>query len=70
MPIDLENSKPDPEKIGLCENCRFLQRQKTNRGSQFIRCVRADEDKNFSRYPALPVRVCLGYEPRDGFGRD
>jgi hypothetical protein len=32
------------------------------RGSTFYRCGRADTDPRFPRYPALPVRACIGYE--------
>jgi hypothetical protein len=33
------------------------------RGSTFFRCGRADTDARFVRYPALPMRECVGYEP-------
>jgi hypothetical protein len=46
-------------------------RSTTNRrGSTFYRCLRADTDPRFTRYPPLPVRACPGYEaapPQDYF---
>jgi len=35
------------------------------RGSVFYRCLRADTDPRFVRYPPLPVLQCSGYERRD-----
>ena len=37
-------------------------RRTTARGSTFWRCLRADDDPRFVRYPALPVRECPGFE--------
>lgn len=34
----------------------------TRRGSTFYRCLRADTDDRFQRYPPLPVLECPGYE--------
>jgi hypothetical protein len=40
--------------------------QKSARGSQFRRCMRAETDERFARYPRLPVVECAGFEePRD-----
>ncbi|HEV8381904.1 MAG TPA: hypothetical protein VGQ29_09980 [Gemmatimonadales bacterium] len=36
------------------------------RGSTFYRCLRADTDPRFVRYPPLPVLSCPGYERRAG----
>lgn len=38
--------------------------QGTRRGGVFIRCTRADEDRAFDRYPAIPVLSCHGFEGR------
>jgi hypothetical protein len=35
------------------------------RGSAFYRCLRADADPRFVRYPPLPVLECPGYDRRD-----
>lgn len=36
----------------------------SRRGSTFYRCMRAETDPRFVRYPQLPVRECPGYEAR------
>jgi hypothetical protein len=36
--------------------------QTTARGSRFWRCLRADDDPRFARYPRLPVTACSGFE--------
>jgi len=38
--------------------------QETARGSRFWRCLLAEKDERFIRYPRLPVRECPGYERR------
>ena len=48
--------------MGLCARCRHARTQETKRGSTFWRCLRADDDPRFVRYPALPVRECPGFE--------
>jgi hypothetical protein len=48
--------------VGLCARCRHARTQTTKRGSTFWRCLRAETDARFVRYPPLPVRVCAGYE--------
>ena len=50
------------DSIGLCQTCRWMRAVTTRRGSRFYRCGRADTDPRFPRYPALPVRQCVGYE--------
>jgi len=49
---------------GLCASCRFARTQESAKGSRFSRCLRADEDPRFMRYPPLPVRECSGYAER------
>jgi uncharacterized protein YciI len=53
---------PGPETVGLCFSCRFMRSTGNRRGSVFFRCLRADDDPRFLRYPPLPVRSCPGYE--------
>lgn len=55
--------KPEP---GLCGSCRWARAVMSSRGSRFLRCGRADGDPAFSRYPALPVRACAGFEVARG----
>jgi hypothetical protein len=52
----------DDRLIGLCARCRHARVQTTARGSTFWRCLRAESDPRFARYPVLPVRVCPGFE--------
>ncbi|MFK7896898.1 MAG: hypothetical protein AB8G23_13730 [Myxococcota bacterium] len=47
--------------IGLCADCQFRREQRSQRGSIFYRCARADGDDAFSRYPPLPVLRCRGF---------
>lgn len=54
-------SEPD---AGLCPSCAHARLQRTARGSAFWRCLRADTDPRFPRYPRIPVLACPGYEPR------
>ena len=60
-----DRPRPPAPEIGLCADCRHARTQVTGRGSTFWRCLRAEEDPRFRRYPALPVRVCPGYERTD-----
>lgn len=53
------------ESVGLCFTCRWMRTVTSRRGSTFYRCLRADSDPRFVRYPPLPVRECPGYELRD-----
>jgi hypothetical protein len=46
---------------GLCGGCRHCQVVETPR-SVFYLCRRSFTDPRFRKYPALPVRVCSGYE--------
>jgi hypothetical protein len=48
--------------VGLCARCRHARTQTTKRGSTFWRCMRAETDARFARYPPLPVRACPGFE--------
>lgn len=50
-------------RIGLCQNCRFVRRIHSDRGSIFYMCQRSSTDESFPKYPRLPVLNCAGYEP-------
>ena len=58
-------SSNPPTNVGLCADCRFSNVQRSERGSEFWRCRRADTDERFPRYPPLPIRECTGYEASD-----
>lgn len=51
--------------VGLCATCRWVRIVTNRRGSLFYRCLRADTDARFKRYPPLPVLECPGYDRRD-----
>ena len=51
------------DEVGLCADCRWARPQQNARGSTFWRCLRAETDPRFVRYPRLPIRECPGYEP-------
>jgi hypothetical protein len=61
MPASDRERDEDPE-VGLCARCRWARVQTTARGSRFWRCLRADDDPRFARYPRLPVTACSGFE--------
>jgi len=48
---------------GLCGRCRWSDRIRTRRGTDFWRCVRSETDAKFPKYPRLPVDLCSGFEP-------
>jgi hypothetical protein len=52
--------------VGLCASCRHAAAHESPRGSVFWRCLRADDDPSYQRYPPLPVQACAGHEPRGG----
>jgi len=56
----------DEAAVGRCASCRHASTQESARGSVFWRCLRADRDPDYPRYPPLPVRECPGHEPRPG----
>jgi hypothetical protein len=54
----------DRTSAGLCADCLHARRVESSRGSIFVLCLRAERDPAFKKYPALPVKSCVGYEPR------
>jgi hypothetical protein len=48
--------------VGLCSSCRHAKTVTSDKGSVFWRCLLAERDKSFSKYPQLPVLVCGGFE--------
>jgi len=55
---------PDETSVGLCAHCRHASAQENTRRRVFWRCLRADHDPAYRRYPPLPVVACAGHEPR------
>ncbi len=54
--------RPEDAGVGLCARCRYAQRQRSAKGSEFWRCLRADELPWLLRYPPLPVRACQAFQ--------
>jgi hypothetical protein len=50
-------------RVGLCASCAHAAVQRSARGSEFWRCLRADHDPALRRYPPLPVRACHAHAP-------
>ena len=50
---------------GLCATCKWVRIARNRRGSVFYRCLRAETDPRFVKYPPLPVLRCPGYDRRD-----
>jgi len=53
----------DAARVGLCIDCRWMRDTTNRRGWTFFRCLRADTDARYKRYPPLPVLECPGHEP-------
>jgi len=53
----------EPRRVGLCAACSHVQVITSTRGSRFYLCRLSVTDPRFPKYPALPVRICAGYEP-------
>jgi hypothetical protein len=47
---------------GLCADCRHARVIQSDRSSIFLQCQLAFTNKNFVKYPRLPVRYCTGYK--------
>jgi hypothetical protein len=62
-----ERRRADPKRaeVGLCASCRQARRILSSKGSEFWLCGRAESDRNYPKYPPLPVLRCLGYEPAE-----
>lgn len=46
---------------GLCDTCLYKVVIKNDRANEFLVCALSRQDKNFPRYPQLPVIACSGY---------
>ena len=53
----------EAQRAGLCASCVHAQVITSSRGSRFYLCRLSITDPRFPKYPALPLRVCSGYEP-------
>ena len=48
--------------VGLCADCKHVQRIISDRGAAFYLCALSAVDSRFVKYPRLPVISCSGYE--------
>jgi len=51
---------------GLCDRCVHHRVIRSGRGSEFLMCGRAKDDRGYMKYPPLPVFRCAGFEESDG----
>jgi hypothetical protein len=49
-------------KVGLCGDCAHARQIGSDRASTFLQCQLSFTDRNFQKYPRLPVLTCSGYE--------
>jgi hypothetical protein len=63
----METSSND--RVGLCASCRLAQIVASSKGATFYLCTLSATDPSFRRYPALPVRTCAGYQPKELSGQ-
>jgi predicted CoA-binding protein len=54
-----------PDAVGLCHDCRHA-RQVPAADTTYWLCRRSVTDPSFPKYPALPVRVCRGFQWGEG----
>ena len=52
------------DRVGLCRTCRHAEVVSAARGSRFYRCLLAEEDHRYKKYPRLPVVECAGHARR------
>jgi uncharacterized protein (TIGR00290 family) len=57
---DVVPDHPSP-LVGLCATCLNAKVVTSDRGSVFFRCLLAEKNSGFQRYPRLPVINCSGY---------
>ena len=44
-------------------DCRWCEAVPTRHGPEYLRCLKAETDPGYAKYPQLPVRDCRGHEP-------
>ena len=58
--------QPGAVKAGLCDSCKHVQVNKSDRGPVYYFCRLSASDARFPKYPRLPVVTCAGYEKGEG----
>ncbi|MBS60454.1 MAG: hypothetical protein CL606_03990 [Anaerolineaceae bacterium] len=59
--LDVSNQSMDNVGIGLCVTCKHLRVVTSDRGSHFVMCNLARRNKQYEKYPVLPVLSCNGH---------
>ena len=49
----------------LCENCAFMRKVVTPKGSRFLLCQLSQTIPDYPKYPPQPVVRCEGYEKKE-----
>ena len=49
-------------KVGICLHCNFVSEIVSGKGSKFIQCKKHFTNKDFPKYPKLPVKFCTGFQ--------
>jgi hypothetical protein len=57
-----ESERERLARVGLCSACRHARVIRSAKHSEFWLCERSKTDARFAKYPALPVRACVGFE--------
>jgi hypothetical protein len=60
----MQTSSIEPARTGLCSTCEHARIMTNDRGSTFSLCQLSLSDKQFPKYPRLPVLSCVGYHER------
>lgn len=47
---------------GLCPQCAHCKTIRSDKGSEFLQCLRSFTDPRYAKYPRLPVRICPGFQ--------
>lgn len=53
---------------GLCAGCAHARVITSAKGASFVLCGLSRTDEHFSKYPALPVLTCVGFEASEPSG--
>jgi uncharacterized protein (TIGR00290 family) len=63
--IDKLQSSGRATGAGLCATCQNAKVVTSDRESVFLRCLLAEKNAGFPRYPRLPVTTCFGWSAED-----
>ena len=57
-----EGTRAQVPGSGLCPRCAHVRLITSQRGSNFLHCLRSRDDARYPKYPPQPVVVCKGFE--------